>query len=340
MSMNIAVFADIHGRVLLAFTLCARWERETGEKIDLILQAGDLGAFPNADALDRATRSHAKADPSELGFMTDFGAYDATVAATLAQTTCPMLCVRGNHEDHVWLDGLEERSASPIFSIDPYQRIWMLKTGVPYTLHVKQWQGQSADSERNNSAQAPSGSAEDDSAGLSIIGVGRIGAPTDFFAAERSMGQHGGSRLDAGHWRKNDPDPRGRRNRYIAPEESARIQALRLRSCNVLLTHDCARDAMAPGSGSDDIGWLLQETRPRYHFFGHYGGPCMTRTDRNGATYVCKLADLHWNPSDYGQRLEDGSMGMLRWNSADDHTFEVVGAPWLREYTARSWRYL
>jgi len=33
-------------------------------------------------------------------------------------------------------------------------------------------------------------------------------------------------------------------------------------------------------------------------------------------------------------------MGMLRWNSADDHTFEVVGAPWLREYTARSWRYL
>ncbi|GCE21451.1 hypothetical protein [Dictyobacter kobayashii] len=41
--MNIAVFADLHGRLLLAFQLCARWQRETGEHIDLILQAGDLG---------------------------------------------------------------------------------------------------------------------------------------------------------------------------------------------------------------------------------------------------------------------------------------------------------
>lgn len=41
--MNIAVFADVHGRILLAFKLCARWEKETGEQIDLILQAGDMG---------------------------------------------------------------------------------------------------------------------------------------------------------------------------------------------------------------------------------------------------------------------------------------------------------
>ena len=42
--MNIAIFADLHGRILLAFKLCARWQKETGEQIDLILQAGDLGA--------------------------------------------------------------------------------------------------------------------------------------------------------------------------------------------------------------------------------------------------------------------------------------------------------
>jgi hypothetical protein len=28
--MNIAVFADINGRVALAFKLCARWQAETG----------------------------------------------------------------------------------------------------------------------------------------------------------------------------------------------------------------------------------------------------------------------------------------------------------------------
>ncbi len=339
--MNIAVFADIHGRVLLAFKLCARWERETGEKLDLILQAGDLGAFPNPDALDRATRAHAKADPSELGFMNDFGAYSEDVEATLAQTTCPMICVRGNHEDHVWLDELEARSAGPIYGIDPYQRIWMLKTGAPYTFHVKQWQAQATvgGAEPDGASTSASAAADENMRGLMIIGVGRIAAPPDFFAGESAQ-RHAASGSGAGRWRKNDPDPRGRRNRYIPPEESARIRALRIRSCDVLLTHDCAPNAMAHGSGADDIEWLLQETRPAYHFFGHYGGPCMTRIDRNGVTFVCKLADLNWSPNDHSQRLDNGSMGLLRWNGADDHTFEVVNAPWLREYTARSWRYL
>jgi len=337
--MNIAVFADIHGRVLLAFKLCARWESATGEKLDLILQAGDLGAFPNPDALDRATRAHSKADPSELGFMTDFGAYHEEVAATLAQTTCPMLCVRGNHEDHVWLDELEARSAGPIYSIDPYQRIWMLKTGAPYTFHVKHWETAKGITDPRDEPTAQGATEDTNTQSLSIIGVGRIGAPPDFFAGEGGQ-RHGASGRGAGRWRRNDPDPRGRSNRYIPPSESARIRALRIRSCDVLLTHDCAPDAMAHGSGSDDIGWLLQELRPLYHFFGHYGGPCMTRIDRNGATFACKLADLHWDPSDHSQRLEAGSMGLLRWNGADDHTFEVLSAPWLREYTARAWRYL
>ena len=70
--MNIAVFADLHGRVLLAFQLCARWERETGEKIDLILQAGDLGAFPDMSRLDKATRRYIEKDPTERGFLDHF----------------------------------------------------------------------------------------------------------------------------------------------------------------------------------------------------------------------------------------------------------------------------
>lgn len=43
--VTIAIFADLHGRVELCFRLCARWERETGQRLDYILQAGDLGAF-------------------------------------------------------------------------------------------------------------------------------------------------------------------------------------------------------------------------------------------------------------------------------------------------------
>src|SRR6266436_811350 len=97
--MNIAIFADLHGRVLLAFKLCARWQQETGEHIDLILQAGDLGYFPDRTRLDRATIRHAERDPTELGYLEHFVAARPEVGKALAGTSCPMIFVRGNHED-------------------------------------------------------------------------------------------------------------------------------------------------------------------------------------------------------------------------------------------------
>src|SRR5215472_2361742 len=93
-SMNIAVFADIHGRILLAFKLCARWEQETGERLDLILQAGDMGIFPEVSRLDKATIRFAEQDPTELGFMKNFVEYDDETAAVLAQTMCNLVFVR------------------------------------------------------------------------------------------------------------------------------------------------------------------------------------------------------------------------------------------------------
>ena len=148
--MNIAVFADIHGRILLAFKLCARWEQETGERLDLILQAGDMGIFPDVSRLDKATMRIAEHDPTELGFMKDFVEYADETAAVLAQTTCDLVFVRGNHEDHLWLDGLERQALGPCFPVDAYQRIYCLKTGFNY-VYTK------------------------DNEQISILGIGRIG---------------------------------------------------------------------------------------------------------------------------------------------------------------------
>ena len=153
--MNIAVFSDTHGRILLSFLLCARWERETGERIDAILQAGDFGAYPNAAGMDRATIQHARSDPAELGFSTDFTSYREDVARALERTQCPLIFVRGNHEDHAWLDQLEQQSDGPLFPVDHYQRIHCLKTGIPFTLRASDGSGES----------------------LTIIGIGRIGPP-------------------------------------------------------------------------------------------------------------------------------------------------------------------
>ncbi len=148
--MNIAIFADVHGRILLAFTLCARWERETGEKIDLILQAGDMGVYPDVTRLDSATIKHARTDPSELGFSQYFVKEHLDVKAILDQTTAPMVFVRGNHEDHSWLDQLEKQATASIFPVDVYRRVYCMRSGLPYT--------HTADTTIN------------------ILGIGRIGA--------------------------------------------------------------------------------------------------------------------------------------------------------------------
>src|SRR5579872_6382190 len=61
------VFGDLHGRILPAFRLALAWQREHGERLDGLLQVGDLGWFPDPSRLDRATQRHAEKDPLELG---------------------------------------------------------------------------------------------------------------------------------------------------------------------------------------------------------------------------------------------------------------------------------
>ncbi len=150
--MRIAVFGDLHGNALQAFQCCAHWQQETGEPLDLILQVGDLGVFPDRTRLDRATRRHSERDPAVLGFLQGFTTSHPEVAAILDALRCNLLFVRGNHEDHAWLDRLEYQATSPCFPVDVYQRLWCLKTGVPYTFHCGD--------ER-----------------ITILGIGRLGRP-------------------------------------------------------------------------------------------------------------------------------------------------------------------
>ncbi len=285
--MNIAVFADVHGRILLALKLCARWQRETGEHIDLILQAGDMGIFPARDRLDKATARFAEHDPTELGFMQDFVVQsgDPHVRDTLAALTCKLVFVRGNHEDHAWLDELERQAREPTFPVDVYQRLWCLKSG-------ELWSFSGAD-----------GSA------ISVLGIGRIGPTT---------GQ-----------------PRQMKDSYVQPYEEQKLRKLVGVPCDVLLTHD------APPRGTGGIPLMreiLDQSAPVYHIYGHIGGPCKEGIDTNGTTRFCKLADLEWDgPS---QTVKAGAMALLRWEDRTRHRLEVIDAPWYREYTAHTWRYL
>ncbi|MCP4134943.1 MAG: serine/threonine protein phosphatase [bacterium] len=150
--MNIAIFADLHGRILLCFKLVERYQRETGESIDLIIQAGDAAIFPDVWQLDKATKKYAKNDSTELGFSEHFLEPSPEVEAVLSKLDCSMICVRGNHEDHAFLDELEQQSAEALFPVDCYKRISVLKTGVPYCFSA-------------------SGSS------VNLLGIGRVGPP-------------------------------------------------------------------------------------------------------------------------------------------------------------------
>jgi hypothetical protein len=294
--VNVAVFADLHGKILLCFKLCARWEQETGEKIDLILQCGDAGIFPDPSRLDKATRKHAGEDPEELGYFHHFARREGELRpfalagrrreaeAVLGRTGHNLVFVRGNHEDHAFLDALELGAAGPAFPVDAYSRLYCLKTAEVFEFRA--------------GGQA-----------LRILGIGHIGA---------------GGGGDPGAARK--PEPARSEERLLTLLCADRPPAV-----DVLVTHqppDCEYVRLA-----------LDALKPRYHFFGHVRGARGPVLDSNGVTLSAKVESLGW-ADEPGRPLRPGVMGLLRWRGPDHHSFAVLDEPWLREYTARTWRYL
>lgn len=134
--MKIALFADIHGKFLLPFKLVDLYQKETGNQIDFILQCGDMGAYPNIKNLDKATIRHAKNDRDELGFHDDFVKEKSDIKEFLDTLDINMICVRGNHEDHNFLDELENKSSESIFAIDVYKRVFVCKSGIKQELKI------------------------------------------------------------------------------------------------------------------------------------------------------------------------------------------------------------
>lgn len=136
--MKIALFADIHGKILLPFKLVDLYQKETDEKIDFILQCGDMGAYPSLDNLDKATIKHAQYNRDELGFHDDFTKVKPEIKSYLEYLNINMICVRGNHEDHDFLDEIEAKyKTESRFPIDVYQRVFVCKSGIPQVIETE-----------------------------------------------------------------------------------------------------------------------------------------------------------------------------------------------------------
>lgn len=148
--MNILLFADLHGRILPALKLAIRLQKERNLRLDLILQCGDMGLYPDPSQFDKATLRHAQRDETELGFSRYFTRPIKEVQQVWDELDCEVVCVRGNHEDHAFLNDLEQKSTDSRFPVDYYKRIFVCKTGQVQTF-------------------------EKDGRRVSVVGIGRIG---------------------------------------------------------------------------------------------------------------------------------------------------------------------
>jgi hypothetical protein len=126
------VFGDLHGRVLPAFRLATVWARDHGTPIAGILQVGDLGFFPDASRLDKATRRFAQEDPMELGVqLVTQPSKDADQIFAEADLPEALWFTAGNHED---FKALESLAHGDEFAVDAYQRICCIRDGHVATL--------------------------------------------------------------------------------------------------------------------------------------------------------------------------------------------------------------
>jgi hypothetical protein len=132
MSATYLVFGDLHGRVLPAFRLALAWAREHNERLDGLLQVGDLGYFPDASRLDKATKRHVEKDPLELGVQRVV-APSCEADAVFAEPGVPeaMWFTAGNHEDFDALEMMAHGAgcSADDFPIDCYQRVRCIRDG-------------------------------------------------------------------------------------------------------------------------------------------------------------------------------------------------------------------
>ena len=107
--MKIAFLGDLHGRVFHAMAALAKWQRNNNQKLDLIIQAGDFGAYPNPDE-ELLNNKFVKQDPTELDFSKLIAGgenIDNFTGIVKTELISPIYFIRGNHEDVEWLNSLE-----------------------------------------------------------------------------------------------------------------------------------------------------------------------------------------------------------------------------------------
>jgi hypothetical protein len=300
------VFGDLHGRVLPAFRFASYWARRAKRPVAGLLQVGDLGYFPNRAAMDRATVRHAKDDPLELGTLDIVSTNPLARAAFEDDPHAPpgLWFTAGNHEDFKELERLALSSGKqPDFAVDAYCKVRGIKDG-----HVKVLP------ERSTWVIEP---------------PPELAAQPADAVPELRVGAVWGVDGDGPNGRKNLP-PRG----YI---DHRAVDRLAWEEFDVLLSHDAPNDAKRVGYGSEALRALIGVAKPRFAFFGHYGGDGSWLEGEPGETQVYHLAGFELRTRD--GHPETGSVGVLE-HTGTDWEFNFIGDDDLKPFSRHNWKWV
>ena len=134
--MKICLVGDVHGRVYHMLAAVLELQGRLGDPLDLVIQVGDMGAFPDPELLDESTKRWAEKDPSELHFshlLNADGSLAEHLRAARTRLKRPIHFVRGNHEDQDWLASLRPKGAgfpaAVSAAVDPFDLIHHVPDG-------------------------------------------------------------------------------------------------------------------------------------------------------------------------------------------------------------------
>jgi Calcineurin-like phosphoesterase len=131
--MLIGFLGDVHGQVFHALAVVATWQAELGRRFDLVVQVGDLGAYPDPARMDEASRRYLAADPSQADFgrlLRATGRRSESLRRLRAGLAAPVHFLRGNHEDAGWLAGLPRDPTGGTARVDPFDLFRYVPDGV------------------------------------------------------------------------------------------------------------------------------------------------------------------------------------------------------------------
>lgn len=128
--MKIAFIGDVHGRIFHAISAILMWQIKNNEKLDMIIQVGDFGAYPEPDD-EMLNNKFVLQDPTELDFSRYIKA-DLELQEDLKyarqQLNCPIHFIRGNHEDFQWLNAISQ-GGEKIAAVDNFDLIKYVPDG-------------------------------------------------------------------------------------------------------------------------------------------------------------------------------------------------------------------